>query len=218
MPPVTLRVCPNPACPFRRKFQRPAEYEIEIETCSDCDTRLVSATSSEITSEAAMLLDTLAVDPPPQQDLGSQQGDPIHLTSVPGGLAPALVALIGGGMILGHAIATHGVAHAPAASIALGAASLGFGLWRLWTRDRTKRRIERFERGFVYHVDGRRVIVAFEQITEPRVIHQVLRSRRVSVGWMIELSFRFQGKWWVVSSFAHARGEAFETWAQGICR
>lgn len=208
------RVCPNPACPFRRKFHRPAEYQPEVEVCSDCDTRLVTA---EVTNEEAAPLETLAVEHPSEQDLGSPKGDPPTLANVPEGLALPVVALISGAMILGHAFATHSAGQVPAVAVAMGAVLLGFGSWKLWTRDRCKRRIEPYDRGFVFHVDRRRVIVPLEQIAEPRVIHRVLRARRAPIGLSIELSFRFQEKWWVLSSFARARGEAFERWAEGIC-
>ncbi|MBI5535873.1 MAG: hypothetical protein HY898_24350 [Deltaproteobacteria bacterium] len=213
---LPARLCPNPACPFRRTFHRPAEYQAGIEACSDCQTPLVSAGSAELTDEEAKPLDGLASRQPAKLELGSSQGEPIQLPNVPDSPMLPLVGLVGGAAILGHAFYTAGASRPPAVNLVIGAALIGIGLWRLLSRDRTKRVVRPLEHGFIYQVGDRQVSVPLDQLSELRVMRQTLRARRAPIGFMIELSFRFQDKWWVISSFAQTRGEAFEVWAEGV--
>jgi hypothetical protein len=216
-----VRFCPNPACPFRRKFGRPADYRVDVAACSDCGTALQDAEASgeaprQGWPEVAICLDSALETEPSEVDLGARVGESIELRNMPAGTSIPVASMVAGAALGGYALYQHGAVQAQLLRIVTGAALLVYGLLKLRACDRRKRRIERWQGGFIYHVDDRRVVVPFAQIKEPAVQHQVLRTRWISTGFRIELIFSFQGRCRVVACFAKGRGEAFEQWAESI--
>ncbi len=215
-----LKVCPNPACPFRRRFGRAAEYQPGIHLCSDCGAELVAA-RDEAGSEAepepiVASLDVLATLEKAGGEVGSALGGPIELRKVPGGLTVPIAAMVAGVLLLVRAI---GWMHTPeqlALPVGLGAVLVFIGIWRLQARDRHRRSVQPHENGFVYKVDDRLVAVSFDRIAQLRLHARVLRARRVSIGLLIEMSFQTEGVTYVVASFARERGEPFEKWARAV--
>jgi CRP-like cAMP-binding protein len=215
-----MRACPNPACPYRRRFGRPAEYEAQAAACSDCGAALVDA--DELARESAgnppaevhLLDEQLRRQRQDLQPLGAPSGEPIELRFAPGGrLLPVLLAF-GGVMLLVHALLSHHLEPTTIASFLAGLATLGYGASRLRRTFRAHRQLEPHERGFVYRSGTRQAAVPFAAMSRLRVQHYEVRDRRSLVGYQVELTFEQQGKLFVVGSFARARDEAFERWAR----
>lgn len=210
-------VCPNPACPYRRKFGHPAEYQSHAKVCSDCGSTLVQPTAvGAQESGTVRKLDELAGHQATGVQLGQPSQSAIPLHAPPGGwIVPGLF-VAGGTMIFVHAILHYQQARWAPVSLAVGLAFVLYGAARLARLDRTRRWVEPFDEGFVYRTGNRSASLRFEELRELRVQQQVVRERRMRLGYHIELTFEYQGKHWVVGSFARELGEAFEKWARQV--
>ncbi len=217
--------CPNPACPYRAKHAKPAEYKAGIELCADCGAELAAGKGCFDKDDlcSSEPLDVLCGRPLEDEDaLGPAVGKSIPLVRAPGAVSIPVIQLIAGLVMLGVGFwNVHGHRFWGVGLLVVGFVFFFLAVNSLKDRDRRERSIQPHRSGFTYRIGAQGVSVTLADIELASLQQRSVRVRGVSVGVYHDLVLKCAEKVYTLSSFEPSslgptETDPFVLWARGV--
>lgn len=197
--------CPNPACPYRARHGKPAEYKPGVELCADCGAGLEAGKGCFDADDlcAAEPLDVLCGRPLQDEEaLGPAEGKTLRLVRAPGAVSIPVVQLLVGLALLGGGFwVVHGRNFWGSGLLVAGFVFFFLAVNSLKHRDRRERLIQPHRSGFTYRIGRQGVSVALADIELASLEQRPVRIRGVTVGVYHDLVLSCAEKVYTLSSF-----------------
>jgi len=217
--------CPNPACPYRARHSRPAEYRAGTELCADCGAALAAGQGSFRREDLnrSEPLDVLCGRPLQAEDaLGPARGRPLVLRRAPGDVSVPVIQLLGSLALLVYGFwLVHGHRFWGAGLLVVGFVFFFLAFNRLKHRDRRERTIQPHQDGFTYRIGAQGVSVRHGDIELASLEQRRVRIRGMTIGAYHDLVLACAEKVYTLSSFeptaaGPAETDPFVLWARGL--
>lgn len=221
----SVQHCPNPACPYRARHGKPAEYKPGIELCADCGAELAAGKGCFDNDDlcSSEPLDVLCGRPLEDEDtLGPATGKPIPLVRAPGAVSIPVIQLVAGLAMLGVGFwNVHGHRFWGVGLLVLGFVFFFLAVNSLKHRDRRERLIQPHRSGFIYRIGDQGVSVALTDIELASLEQRPVRVRGFTIGVYHDLVLACAEKVYTLSSFepnslGPTETDPFVLWARGV--